>query len=276
VVIDYQGPPEVLGKPCKLPALFDVSSTTPGIAPATELKRGECDIKAFVWAELGPLLIISTDGDFVPMSLLQLERANNDEARIVLYRMATNVGIKRNSTGTTRRSYEYVDIREIHKCLGRELAQTKQPARLFALMCMVTGCDFCANLPGLGPTRVWKSRFILQRKSITCENGVLSMLCIMYLDLFKGKLGIPNHLVREGTTPEAACSTYTAIAASIARGSVNSRSMASFWSQPRALTHARNVCWTMQYWEVLHEYPDPVQPKYGFVRVKNVVQVAVE
>ena len=68
VVIDWQAPPEVVGRPLVLPALF----TDAAGAPAAGLKRGECDIKAFAWLALGPTLLISTDGDYVPLALAQV------------------------------------------------------------------------------------------------------------------------------------------------------------------------------------------------------------
>lgn len=68
VIIDWKGPPELVGKTVALPALF----TDADGAPTAGLKRGECDIKAFAWLELGPTLLISTDGDYVPLALTQV------------------------------------------------------------------------------------------------------------------------------------------------------------------------------------------------------------
>ena len=244
------------------------------LVPAVVLKRGECDIKAFVWAELGPLLIISTDGDFVPMSLLQCERAPH--VRIALYRMQTNMNstpTKRSASGTHRRTYEYVDINMVHAGLCKELSSSTRPATLFAVMTMLTGCDFCANLPSIGPARVWKCRHQLSRIDVNSQHGVLYMMCLLYLETFHGKIGISNHVVR-AASDKTSSELYAQIAASVLRGTVNARSRTSFWSTSRAITHSRNVQWTLEYWTCLHEYPDPVQQKYGFVRVKNVVQVA--
>ena len=289
VILDWMDAPEVLGKTCPLPRLFQAADTTateateateatvhedPVLVPAVVLKRGECDIKAFVWAELGPLLIISTDGDFVPMSLLQCERAPH--VRIALYRMQTNMNstpTKRSASGTHRRTYEYVDINMVHAGLCKELSSSTRPATLFAVMTMLTGCDFCANLPSIGPARVWKCRHQLSRIDVNSQHGVLYMMCLLYLETFHGKIGISNHVVR-AASDKTSSELYAQIAASVLRGTVNARSRTSFWSTSRAITHSRNVQWTLEYWTCLHEYPDPVQQKYGFVRVKNVVQVA--
>lgn len=43
-------------------------------------KRGECDIKAFRWSCYGPLLIFSTDGDYLMIALMQLERLQQSQA----------------------------------------------------------------------------------------------------------------------------------------------------------------------------------------------------
>lgn len=179
IVIDYVDEPEVLGRPCALPSVFlktpppaarepalllsraeaPAEGSAPGPAapppgpacdppaPQPLLKRGECDIKAFVWAELGDLLIVSTDGDFIPLSLVQMERRELDPRqapppKIVLYRMTTNTeaqGTKRSGTGRVRRSYEYVDVAQLREAIASEVPLCPQPARLFALCCSLTG-----------------------------------------------------------------------------------------------------------------------------------------
>ena len=68
LVFDFMGSPEVVGLPMTMPRLLQSPL-------AAELPRGECDIKAFAWQTLGPLLIESTDGDFMPLALLQFECA---------------------------------------------------------------------------------------------------------------------------------------------------------------------------------------------------------
>lgn len=292
VVVDYVGAPEVLGRPLVLPGVFQprVSQAAPAPAPEAasepapepappppELKRGECDIKAFAWAELGPLLIVSTDGDFVPLSLVQLERAEEAHQRIVLYRMTTNnAPVKRSSAGAAKRTYEYVDVQKILHCLRREIGHP-QPARLFAMFCSLTGCDFAANLPSLGPVRVWKGRHLCKDLDLACEKSLLFFVCKLYLEFFNGKLGgaVLNQLVRD-LSPQTAPKTYEAIARSVSRVCTKSRSQASFWPTSRATVHARNVIWTLSYWELLHDYPDPEQTKYGFARIGNAVQYAPE
>lgn len=121
---------------------------------------------------------------------------------------------------------------------------------------------------------MWQARHALQRCSLGSELGVMHMLCVLYLDLFKGKLGLPNAGVRalDAHTTE---DVYSSIEKSVGRNlSIAARMQASFWARARASVHARNVLWTLQYWELLHDYPDPVQALYGFVRQNNIVQIA--
>ena len=51
LIIDYRGAPEVLGKAVVLPRVF--YDADGGVR--ADLRRGECDVKAWAWAELGPL-----------------------------------------------------------------------------------------------------------------------------------------------------------------------------------------------------------------------------
>jgi hypothetical protein len=288
VIIDYVGTPEVLGRSVSLPAVFDSEpapliaqvetkheqdSTTPPIQ--STLKRGECDIKAFVWSALGPLLIVSTDGDFVPMSLVQLECMADAQHDIVLYRMTTNTETgKRSASGSKKRTYEYVSIRKILDCLHTQIAHP-QPARLFSMFCCLTGCDFTGNLPNLGPTRVWNNRHACKNLDTSNEQAILSFVCKLYLELFKGKTSVLNHQVRN-LSPDTALDMYKTIEQGVRKGCVKGRIQEAFWHASRMSVHVRNVLWTMTYWKELHEYPNPLQYAYGFERIGNIVQFAVE
>lgn len=133
LVIDYMGAPEVLGKPIELPAVFHGpgSSLHPGsdehAAHAHNLRRGECDIKAFAWMSLGPLLIESTDGDFIPIALLQLRECEiaGQPARLALHRIKTKLpseATKLQKAGPDlsqqkRREYEFVDVNKLYEYL---------------------------------------------------------------------------------------------------------------------------------------------------------------
>lgn len=275
VVIDYEQMPEVLGRPIALPAVFSTDTH----------RRGECDVKAFAWAELGSLLVVSTDGDFVPLSLLHLD--SHPQHQICLLRMTTNVTStgKRNNTretssttggSKTHRTYEYVHMRAIQDFLTREI-QVEHPGRLFAVWCMLTGCDFTATLPSLGPVKLWQNRHQLQRCE-SSENGLLHMLCIAYLHLFKNKLGgsVLNEQVRQ-LTAHSAPVMFAGIHTAVNRSTtLCERTKKTFWTAARAQVHVRNVIWTLTYWQTLDDYPDPVQNKFGYVRQNKLVLIATE
>jgi hypothetical protein len=265
VVIDYQQQPEVLGRQISLPSTFATDTH----------RRGECDVKAFAWAELGSLLIVSTDGDFVPLSLLHLDR--QPQHQVALLRMTTNVATaaKRSSAGAVRRTYEHVHMRSLQHYIAGEMPDLQHAGTLFAVWCMLTGCDFAANLPGLGPTKVWQCRQQLQHCAPT-EAGLMHALCLLYLSLFKTKLGgaVLNEQVRRLST-DTAHDLFTGIHQSVQRGlSFAPRTKQSFWSAARAQVHVRNVVWTLEYWQTQHDYPDPVQAKYGYERKNNTVLIA--
>jgi len=267
VVIDYQQEPDVLGRQIALPSVFATDAH----------RRGECDVKAFAWAELGSLLIVSTDGDFVPLSLLQLDK--QPQHPIALLRMATNMGtgVKRSSVGTVRRTYEYVNMHSVQRYLAGEMPDIQHASSLFAVWCMLTGCDFAERLPGLGPTKVWQRRHELQHCATT-EAGLLHALCMLYLGLFKNKLGgaVLNEQVRR-LSDETASELFACIHQSVQRGlSFAQRTKQRFWTAARARVHVRNVLWTREYWSTQHDYPDPVQDKYGYCRKNTVVSHASE
>ena len=69
LILDFVKP-EVLGTKVDLPHFADEEFR----------KRGECDIKAFRWSCYGPLLIFSTDGDYLMIALMQLERLQKTES----------------------------------------------------------------------------------------------------------------------------------------------------------------------------------------------------
>lgn len=72
-------------------------------------RRGECDIKAFHWSCYGPLLIFSTDGDYLMIALMQLERHQHAAEQTKNYLaqpgMDTHLRIKSNSKACAEQTY---------------------------------------------------------------------------------------------------------------------------------------------------------------------------
>jgi hypothetical protein len=232
VVIDFRGEVEVLGAPRALPPLLTASP------PA---RRGECDIKAFAYAQAdAPLLICSTDGDFVPLSLLQIERALEaglPAPRIFLYRIRVHVDE-----------------------VGAMIAST--------------GCDFCMNLPQLGPARLWTHRHALKGALSSVEgelsaDDVLAFLVRAYTELFTLRVCIDRAPTLALDARDRAVSVLVAVRQS---ANVAERVRQSMWTPSRLIAHAKNAAWTVQYWTLLHEHPDPITGDYGYDSQAGVVQ----
>ena len=128
---------------------------------------GEADVKAMRYACLGRLLVEATDGDYVPIALLHLERANAPRD-ISILRMEVNLkGPKRNAAGDVRHGYEYLHANTLLAQLRDAVLQKlrRRPERLgtaagremrvLAALVTYTGCDFSKGLPYLSPQRIW-------------------------------------------------------------------------------------------------------------------------
>lgn len=261
VVLDFRDEVEVLGAARALPPLL--SATPPP-------RRGECDIKAFAYANCNePLLIHSTDGDFVPISLLQIERALNagePVPRAMLYRMSTNVaglGEKRKHG----REFEFVDMNALYAFLQTEF-KTSHPARAFATLVACTGCDFTMNLPQLGPTRLWTHRHLLtaQLDAGVSTDSIGGMMAHAYAQTFLLRARVKSlpRLCPAGS--------LSAVLSNIKSSSqIAQRVRDSMWSASRAEAHAHNVLWTLYYWTLLHECPEPVSGDFGYCVVDGLM-----
>jgi hypothetical protein len=273
VILDWVGEPRVYGKEISLPPVFQNDN----------LKRGECDIKAFAWMCMNkPLLIESTDGDFLPMALVQLEMsasmqhdASNEEYQhpvIFLHRMKTNIDTsrKRGVGGgkVARREYEFVHVNRILPSLQREMTcvcqdhRTIAGAKLFALLVAVTGCDFALNLPGIGPSKLWALRS--QNNSEIIEDMVhqdpekllLYFVVKIYLDVYKkymnGSVSCRIHDSASGLY-----GVYQQIYNQVKTNTANAPRILP-WPPERMIAHIQNTRWTLEYWQHLHDYPDPI------------------
>lgn len=261
LVIDFIETPEVLGNPLVLPDLTG--------------KRGECDIKAFSWTGYGPLLISSTDGDFVPISLVQMERiaaSTGHRQQIYLFRLKTNVVPpgKRNREEVNKREYEYMNMHAILDWVTKQMnaiGLLGSPAQNFAALVASTGCDFTMNLPAIGPTRLWNARHQLRGLELTTAHGLLVGLSRVYHSMYEKKLRPVQGLTRTDHDLESGSKLYQDIADAIASNTkIGSQVRARTWNTTRMKAHARNTNWTLQYWVLLQSYPDPMADNFGFVR----------
>jgi hypothetical protein len=281
VILDFTDDVEVLGKQIDLPSVLQQARDT-----NTTLRRGECDIKAFPYSELGTLLIHSTDGDYVPMALVQIERAiqeNRKVPTILLQRIKVHTGQKRRMAEVTgdkditikrnTRQLEFVNINMLYIFLRKEMPNTILPAHMFAGLVAMTGCDFTQNLPQLGPIRLWTNRHAMcpvnqaTRKrdaDPTSMLYIMYMICAAYMQLFSQKMAV-KHPMKLAVEGEDAIVQYD----EIARGIINNPKIAestkaSVWKSSRMLAHAKNTAWTVQYWSKLHDAPDALGGDWGF------------
>lgn len=276
LIIDWMDAPCILGAPVSLPPLFACEAS----------RRGECDIKAFNYIELGPLLIISTDGDYVPMALVQTERARREgkDATIVIHRMLTRIDSeKKRGSSTPGRQYEYVNVPSLLEFVTSSLQHHNEPAVSFAGLVAMTGCDFTLNLPRLGPTKIWSNRSNMS----PCKLTVSSLLCVllhMYIEVYAKGLSSPQSLhkrLRALTALEDVdqatemMAVYTSLQKQIELSSCIAASMKDkLWRYERCFAHCKNTLWTTEYWRMLELFPSPVGTNesgtcYGYLEDKR-------
>tara|TARA_B100001758_G_scaffold241882_1_gene249320 strand:- start:13027 stop:14304 length:1278 start_codon:yes stop_codon:yes gene_type:complete len=261
IIVDFIGDPILIGTPRDLPDLAG--------------KRGECDIKAFAWLCYGPLLIISTDGDFVAISLVQLERLilqTQSKHNIYLLRMKTNVDPpgKQQRDKTTKREYEYVDMLRVLSWLNGQMQKSGfsgSPAKNFAAMVACTGCDFAMNLPNIGPKKLWEARNSFCRMDVTSPEGLLLALSRVYYHMYEKKLAPVPAILIDKHSLESSAGIYQQVSSDIkASTKISERVQDRTWNLPRMKAHVQNAHWTLQYWSDLQHFPDPLSGQFGFER----------
>jgi len=271
VVLDFHGVPEVVCGAYKLPALFAAHTDD---AP---LRRGECDIKGPDYLpHRGCLLLESTDGDFIPIALIQLEkqrRESQSQANIVVRRIKVRTGAapKRAADGAAKREYEFVDVGALLEYLKECFPRSASPAHVFGTMVALTGCDFCMNLPALGPTKIWAARVKLRDNPLLGCADIVTALVVAYQQLLQNKcVGAGPETIRSITDTLSAKTVYERQHASALRCLTLSM-RTKMWAADRVVAHACNVMWTLQYWTLLHAAPDPLSGNFGYGVVKNLV-----
>jgi len=290
LVLDYAGVPQLLrlepppnapGPPNKIANFISTHDWAP---MKDTVGRGECDIKAFVWLHVSSCLcIVSTDGDYLPLGLLQTCDSNTE---VLLFRMTTQItdlaSQKRkfaqqheaeSKQAHSRRTYEFVRIAPIANWL-RQVFPSKaiDPVRQFCALVALCGCDFARNLPRLGPRTLWKHRHRIQHIDLVQPPQLLCAISIAYADLFLSKntmpLGVRNNIEWFQTSTEEQMSLiYNEVAARIqGNDKISPRIKQQLWAADTAMAHARNAVWTMHYWSFLHHCPNPHAANFGYVR----------
>lgn len=260
--------------------------------------RGECDIKAFTWMSISKvMLIVSTDGDYVPLGLLQMlkqhetnqvditmetdaVKQNNECCKIILYRMTTQINTckKRdrddnniNENGKKKRTYEFVFLPLIATFLQDCFPSTVQhPIRQFCSMVASCGCDFAMNLPRVGPRTLWKFASKIEHLNLSCKEDLMFALAIVYDNVFK-----INHFKKSDTNfnismgfdnTSYVCSEYNNIMMKIkSNKTLSTKVKDSLWNIERAWAHSKNIIWTFKYWSELNCCPLPHSEDFGYI-----------
>lgn len=283
---------------CGIRSGADLDACLPSTDSVSWRGRGECDVKAFFWMRYSRrLLVVSTDGDFVPLSMLQMLRKQQAQTLtpasttcdVFLFRLRTKSesteepSAKRQRVAQTSkeeqdsarrkgREYEFVHINKLSTCIERLLpSRVQPPVDQFCALVALSGCDFALNLPRLGPRTIWKLRHRLANLDLSQPTQLLCAITILYWDTFIMKNTIPTgmtnsaeffRLLTEGEVREHYRSVIKRIKAS---KTVSPRITSVLWDTERAYAHSLNIVWTMAYWNLLNEFPDPHSKDYGYI-----------
>ena len=261
LVIDFHDMPEVMGRPLaedRVPEYVKTESFT---------GRGECDIKAYSWMPVSRCILMdSIDGDYLPLTLLQQERIGMCDAW--LRRMVTNVGVKRTAGEAKEgrsREYEFVSVSMIYARLMEVMPSTKQsPIRQFCSLVAMCGCDFALSLPRLGPSTLWTERHHVRNLNLSDPTHMLRALGTMYGHVFVAKGTSAS--VRDAKDTDAEKMYAQTLKRIQSSSKVSQRIREALWTPERAAAHTQNVAWTMLYWTLLQQCPDPLSGEFGYTR----------
>lgn len=292
LVLDHRGVPAVLHSGSVRGATVQEFVAGRDWAAQTNcVGRGECDTKAFSWLPLARCLcIVSVDGDYLPLSLLQCSVAGGagtttDDAQhrdVILYRMLTRLSSgagKRKSTTSeaeaknTGRQYEFVRIAPVLQWLETVFpSRVAPPVQQFCAMVALCGCDFARNLPRLGPRSLWKMRHRIKNAVLSDPTQAVCALSLAYHDMFVNKNTVPASAVNsvawfKQATDELAIEVYDSLVKRVDGDKrISARIKSQLWNADTTMAHARNASWAVSYWTLLENAPDPLSADYGYKR----------
>ena len=261
VIVDWVGVPAVIGR-----QLQEDKRTLPESVLRDTSKRGECDIKAFAWTCWGATMIESTDGDFIPLALLQTSA--DPTKRIFLERIETRVSAKRTASGVKKREMEFVDISSLHAHVQTLLPRQKHPVQALAMLIALTGCDFCNSLPAIGPAKLWAARHSFRNVDVSSEAGAVAAICHAYTQTFGSRIvtASPSDITASALSADEAVRVYQTTASHIqGNHNISAQTRDRVWTATHMQNHVRNALWTvLQYWSQLEQYGDPVSGEHGY------------
>lgn len=178
---------------------IDFEACLPPVDNAAWRGRGECDVKVFFWMTYSRhLLLVSTDGDFVPLAMLQMLLSNRTDANcdVFLFRLRTKsedteeLNAKRQclffgNTRKPKREYEFVHVDKLLNCVERLMpSRVQAPVDQFCTMVALSGCDFALTLPRVGQRTAWKLRHRLTHLDLSKPVQILCAMNVLYWDTF--------------------------------------------------------------------------------------------
>lgn len=284
LIIDYQGPPVVYDSA----GISRIESMAP---------LGEADVKFTRYAHMGRMMIEATDGDYLPIALIHLERRlvesrENDPRPLpdmVIYRMECKLDPPKKTGGKDgppernhKRPYEYVCISKLYDGIRRKISRavslqrgggtsssSGHEMRILAGLITLTGCDFTKGLPQISPKRIWDNvSLIWKRLEEVYDPASESFHAQMLADLVVAKLYtvIYSRHVCGDRIPMHELAKRLKEHSTL---SVSTKSKLPHLEN--VLCISRNANWVIAYWKCPSdgEYPSPMQERYGFAYNKK-------
>lgn len=272
LVIDYDKPVEHMFYENEV-----VSNVMENLAP-----MGEADVKFTRYADIYDKLIVdSIDGDSIPIALVHHElrlESTGTSPRVSVYRMELKTAEdkaskKRDQAGTEKtkpvRAYEYVDIQLLYEALKTVIRQCtgtiSSPShngheiRMLTSLIALTGTDFSRGLPQMsGKTvydylaGVWMALVMAYdplNDQLIPDTAADRLVALIYYTKFTKHVKSASGLSR--------------LLDELSKSSLAQRTKESLPNLDRILCTVKNVNWVLKYW-TCEDYPDPVQPMYGY------------
>ena len=237
------------------------------------------------------------DGDSIPIALLHMERGG--PGRISILRLKTNLKeekgaapaaakkIKVSADGAAAparkppppRVYEFVDVRllfdalrcmVIPQCTGRAVITSHVGHEISMLVCLIglSGTDFTRGLPLVsGKTLHDYLPLLWMRLARSYDPATRQLVPEAALNLVVSAIYYQKFERHSGPLDSPLDGTLACI-----RGSEKLSVKTRDRLPTRETLHCtvRNVNWLLRYWQE-EQYPDPVQPQFGFARDKRGV-----
>jgi len=248
LIIDYDGPPTMYGGPKKM-----IGTEMQGFEPI-----GESDLKFFRYADLfESLLVVSTDSDYIPITLIRLEQRMQNKMKqplVVLQRIKVNeCPIKGQTQKKTKREFEFVNINILYSGLKQVIQNnTHTPedgneiTRLCNLVALVGGTDFSRPMPLVGPRRFWEFMFCAKRpidffECIDEENNMLNRDMIKEKIIAKVYASVYNTHVQNARG-------FDSVMMQLKNSRLSDRTKNSLPTREFMEVTTRNAEWTVLYW----------------------------